>query len=110
LIRDPKNGEARRIPLSSKAVAVLDAMPRNIDGRVFALTQHWVSSSFKKAADDAKIDNLRFHDLRHEATSRLFETAKFDVMEVATVTGHKELRMLRRYTHLRVENLAARLP
>ncbi|MGI0021189.1 MAG: tyrosine-type recombinase/integrase, partial [Nitrososphaera sp.] len=49
----------------------------------------------------AGIEELRFHDLRHEATSRLFEKA-LNVMEVASITGHRDLRMLQRYTHLRV--------
>jgi integrase len=51
---------------------------------------------------------LRFHDLRHEATSRLFEKG-FNPMEVSTITGHKTLQMLKRYTHLRAEDLAKRL-
>jgi integrase len=106
-VRDSKNGEARAIPLSSKAVAILEALPRNLNGRVLALTQHWVSSSFAKAVRDAKLPDLRFHDLRHEGTSRLFESGKFDSMRVGQITGHKELGMLRRYTHLRAEDLAA---
>jgi site-specific recombinase XerD len=51
-----------------------------------------------------KIKNLHFHDLRHEATSRLFE-AGFSIEQVALVTGHKDWKMLRRYTHLRPEHL-----
>jgi integrase len=108
-VRDSKNGESRQLPLSPKAIEVLASLPRSIDGRVFPLTQFWVSATFHKAAVDAGLNDLRFHDLRHEATSRLFESKKFDLMEVATITGHKELRMLRRYTHLRAEDLAARL-
>jgi len=52
--------------------------------------------------------DIRFHDLRHEATSRFFEKG-LNVMEVATITGHKDLRMLQRYTHLRAEDLAKKL-
>ena len=51
---------------------------------------------------------LHFHDLRHEATSKFFEKG-LNVMEVATITGHKDLRMLQRYTHLRAEDLAKKL-
>ena len=54
------------------------------------------------------VEDWRFHDLRHEATSRLFERG-FNVMEVALVTGHQDLRMLKRYTHLKPESLVARL-
>ena len=48
------------------------------------------------------------HDLRHEATTRLFENG-LNIMEVASITGHKDLRMLRRYTHLKAEDLAKKL-
>ena len=54
------------------------------------------------------IENLHFHDLRHEATSRLFEKG-LNPVEVATITGHKDTRMLMRYTHLRAEDLVERL-
>ncbi|EQD71992.1 phage integrase, partial [mine drainage metagenome] len=52
--------------------------------------------------------DLTFHDLRHEATSRFFEKG-FNVMEVASITGHKTLQMLKRYTHLKAEDLAKRM-
>lgn len=54
------------------------------------------------------LDDLRFHDLRHEATSRLVEKG-LEILDVATITGHKDLRMLQRYTHLKAENLARKL-
>jgi site-specific recombinase XerD len=50
----------------------------------------------------------RFHDLRHEATSRLFEKG-LNMMEVASITGHEDIAMLKRYTHIKPENLLARL-
>ena len=56
----------------------------------------------------AGITNLRFHDLRHEAASRLFE-AGLNVIEAASVTGHRELRMLQRYTHLKPADIADKL-
>ncbi|MEF2676690.1 MAG: tyrosine-type recombinase/integrase [Bilophila wadsworthia] len=52
---------------------------------------------------------MRFHDLRHEATSRLFERTDLDVMEIRAITGHKALQMLARYTHLKTSRLADRL-
>ena len=60
-----------------------------------------------KPDPDIFID-LTFHDLRHEATSRFFEKG-FNVMEVAAITGHKTLQMLKRYTHLKAEELAQRM-
>ena len=60
------------------------------------------------ALERAQITNLRFHDLRHEAVSQLVEKGLSD-QEVATISGHKSMQMLKRYTHLRAEDLVARL-
>ena len=103
---DTKNGEDRTIPLSSRAIAVLKGLPRNINGKVFPGVD--ISHSFAAACVRASIDDLRFHDLRHEATSRLFEKG-FNPMEVSAITGHKTLQMLKRYTHLKAEDLAKRM-
>ena len=65
-------------------------------------------SEFLKLCRKVNIDDLHFHDLRHEATSRLFEKG-LNPVEVATITGHKDTRMLMRYTHLRAEDLVGRL-
>ena len=56
----------------------------------------------------AGIQNLHFHDLRHEAISRFFELG-LSVPEVALISGHKDMRMLFRYTHLKAENVAEKL-
>nr|WP_226832489.1 site-specific integrase [Acidithiobacillus sulfurivorans] len=100
---DTKNGEDRTIPLSSRAVNVLKSLPRNINGKVFPGAD--ISHTFAAACKRAGIEDLRFHDLRHEATSRLFEK-NLNPMQVAAITGHKTLQMLKRYTHLRAEDLA----
>ena len=63
---------------------------------------------FQRARNSAGITDLRFHDLRHTATTRLFERG-LGIMEVALVTGHQDLRMLKRYTHLRAKDLVGRL-
>jgi len=103
-----KNGEARTVPLSSRSVTVLDALPRNLDGRVFGTTYEGIHQAFVRACKRAGIDDLRFHDLRHEATSRFFEKG-LNPMQVSAVTGHKTLQMLKRYTHLKAEDLAKML-
>ena len=54
------------------------------------------------------IDNLRFHDLRHEATSRLFELG-LDMMEVSHISGHKDFAMLKKYTHLKPESILEKM-
>jgi integrase len=104
-----KNGESRGVPLSSRAVAVLRTLPPSTNGRVFGeLTREALKQSFNRAARRAGITGLRVHDLRHEATSRFFEKG-LNVMEVASVTGHKTLQMLKRYTHLSATDRATRL-
>ncbi|MCC6207516.1 MAG: site-specific integrase [Gammaproteobacteria bacterium] len=106
---DTKNGESRTVPLSSAAVQVLRELPRSLNGQVFpGLTTEAVKLAFVRARRNARLEDLRFHDLRHEATTRLFEKG-LNIMEVASITGHKDLRMLRRYTHLRAEDLARKL-
>ena len=107
-LEDTKNGERRAVPLSSRAVALLQGLPTRIDGRYFSLSLNTVSNYFPKACEAAGVVNLRFHDLRHEATSRLFERG-FTMMEVAAITGHKTLSMLKRYTHLSPHALAEKL-
>lgn len=98
-ILDSKNGEGRSVPLTKNATALLQGLPRSNDGRVFATTTEAVKLAFPRAVKRAGIDDLHFHDLRHEAVSRLFEKG-LNVMEVASVSGHKTLQMLKRYTHL----------
>lgn len=76
--------------------------------RVFPIHKQVLRGLWLRACKRAKRENLNFHDLRYEATSRFFEKG-LNVMEVAAITGHKDLRMLQRYTHLRAEDLAKKL-
>ncbi|WP_280337906.1 tyrosine-type recombinase/integrase [Salinicola acroporae] len=69
----------------------------------YAYTKLW-----NQAKKQARLDDFRFHDLRHEAVSRLVEAGLSD-QEVAAISGHKSMQMLRRYTHLRAEDLVAKL-
>jgi integrase len=98
----------RTIPLSSLAIAVLDGLEKSHDGRVIGTTAEGLKQAFERARSRAGMEHFNFHDLRHEATSRLFERG-WNVMEVAAVTGHKDLQMLKRYTNLRAEDLAAKM-
>jgi len=109
-LADTKTGDPRDVPLSPKAVEILKALPRavNDDTKVFPVRQDVLIRAFRAACVAAKIDDLKFHDLRHEATSRLFERG-LNVAEVAAITGHKTWGMLRRYTQLRAEDLARKL-
>lgn len=105
-----KTDVPRTVPLSKIAVSALQALGRKQSGRIFTLQAESMSQAFERACEEhrANISGVRFHDLRHEATSRLFEKG-LNVMEVAAVTGHKTLDMLKRYTHLRAEDLAKKL-
>jgi integrase len=103
-----KNGLPRTVPLSTRALQVLQGMQRNTTGPVFTLAASSVSQAFQRAVERSGLKNLRFHDLRHEATSRLFERG-LNVIEVARITGHVTLSMLDRYTHLDVQGLVQKL-
>ena len=108
LIPETKTGTPRRVPLSTAALGVLDSLPRRMGGRVWGMRPDSISQAFERVCKAADIEGLTFHDLRHEATSRLFEKG-LNPMEVAAITGHKTLQMLKRYTHLRAEDLVGRL-
>ncbi|WP_188380148.1 site-specific integrase [Oxalicibacterium faecigallinarum] len=107
-LRDTKNGEPREVPLSTRAVAALESIPRTSKTKIVDRNADVVTTDFKAACKACGIENFRFHDLRHEATTRLFEKG-FKEMEVAAITGHKTLNMLKRYTHLKVADFLARL-
>jgi len=118
---DTKNDSARTVPLSRKAQSVLaDALANPLrpegcslvffgepgrDGRRRSYNFNKAWNTLKRQAGLA---DLRFHDLRHEAVSRLVEAGLGD-QEVAAISGHKSMQMLKRYTHLRAEDLVGRL-
>ena len=106
-----KNGEARTIPLSPIALNLLSTMQEQgaESELVFNMSADSISCAMRNATRKAKMENFRFHDLRHEAISRLFENTDLDVMEIRFISGHKTLQMLARYTHLRTARLADRL-
>lgn len=106
-----KNGSAREVPLSRRAVEAMKPLEQSTNGasqRVFPISAGALEQAWMRLRQRAGLSGLRLHDLRHEAVSRLFERG-FGVMEVAAISGHKELRMLARYTHLRAGDLVARL-
>ena len=109
ILQETKNGERRVVPLSSRAKEAIATLPRHINGYLFpGISSSSASHRFATICRRGNIKGLRFHDLRHEATSRLFERG-LDMMEVASITGHKTLHMLKRYTHLKAEDLARKL-
>lgn len=109
LLPETKNGHARVVPLSSKAMTVLNGLIPRPTGPVFPdVTSEAIKRAFIRAARRAGLEDFRFHDLRHEATTRLFEKG-LAMMEVASITGHRDPRKLRGYTHLAAEALAKKL-
>jgi integrase len=103
--KDPrkKSGNDERIPLLGDALAIIQRQPRSND-RVFHVAPEWVSDNFLMACRIAKVEDLVFHDLRHEGISRLFELG-WQIPQVALVSGHKKWEMLKRYTQLKPESL-----
>lgn len=127
-LRDTKNTEDRTIPLSPVAASILESLKAGvsrISGLVFSMTESALKQSFRRAVvrarkayeadckarkkrpDDDVLVDLHFHDLRHEATSRLAEI--FPIHKLAKITGHKDTRMLLRYYHPRAEDMAAEM-
>jgi integrase len=76
--------------------------------QIFPVTDVAVRQAWDRLVKRAGITNLHFHDLRHEAISRFFEMG-LSVPEVALISGHKDPRMLFRYTHLRAEDVVRKL-
>ncbi|EHJ95134.1 site-specific integrase [Agrobacterium tumefaciens] len=106
-----KNGSGRQVPLSQRAFDVLTEWKSRADAdrlRVFPMSAGSLEQVWRRLLIRADIKELRFHDLRHEAVSRLFERG-LNVIEVSSISGHKELRMLKRYTHLSADDLVGRL-
>lgn len=125
-LMETKNGKNRIAPLMPAAAALLKSLPTRIDGFVFSLRDRQITQAFERALErarkayeaDCKIKNieadhnflsdLRFHDLRHEATSRLAELLP-NVIELSRVTGHQDLKMLSRYYQVSIRDLAKKI-
>ena len=104
-----KNNEQRTVPLSPAAVEILERLERDESPSVFKLSDVSITQAFIKTCQRANIEGLTFHDLRHEGVSRLFERTDLDIMEIKSISGHKTLQMLARYSHLRAYKLVDRL-
>lgn len=118
-----KNGDKRQVPISSVLLRALrphvDGKPRDqllfpwwngdADFNVLKRTTTRLSRQFGRIFASAGCVDLHFHDLRHEATSRIYERTMLSDLEISKITGHKNLAMLRRYSNLRASTLAERL-
>lgn len=105
IVRDMKNpgeklGNDVRTELTPQALALIDLQPKTTSGRIWPYNAESISTSFRKACAFLGIEDLHFHDLRHEGISRLFEMGR-TIPQVASVSGHKSWASLQRYTHIR---------
>lgn len=108
IIRDRKHptekkGNDQEVPLLGDAFDIVMRQPRT-EEKIFPVTDGTVSTLFPRACRALGIEDLRFHDLRHEGVSRLFEK-KYSIEQVALVSGHRDWKMLARYTQIRAKDL-----
>ena len=118
LIPVTKNGKSKTIPLSTSAIKAIkdqlqifsdpNVIPIERDPLIFTFSLRIFRRTFDRIREKLNMKDWKPHDMRHEATSRLFEKG-FSIVEVASITGHEDLKMLKRYTHLRAEDLVGRL-
>lgn len=102
-VADSKNGEDRDVPLSARAMELWSMVPEG-----FGITSASVDAMFRTARDErTTIKDLHFHDTRHEATTRL--ARKLHVLDLARMTGHKDIRKLMIYYNESAEDIAAKL-
>jgi integrase len=94
-------------PYQKRAAEALEHGDRKSEA-IFPMTGNAVKLAWRRLKQKHNIAGVRFHDLRHEAISSLFERG-LSLPEVALISGHKDPRMLMRYTHLRAEELAKKL-
>ena len=103
-----KNGKQRTVALSRAAIAAIESQPRKAAGPIFPTSSEALKRAWRRLTKRAGISDLHFHDLRHEAISRLFELG-LDIPEVMMMSGHTDHRMLLRYTHLTARRLVSKL-
>jgi integrase len=103
-----KNGAARTVPLSKRAVDLLRDLPQCVDGRVFPINAPAHHAAFKRACKRAGLVDFRWHDLRHTAITRLASKLP-NLIELAAVSGHRSLAMLKRYYHPSAVELAKKI-
>jgi integrase len=105
---DTKNGDSRTVPLSTVAVRVLAELPRHISGVVIPVKFFTLNAAFKRGVRRAGLEGVRFHDMRRTAITRMAEKLP-NVIELAAVSGHKSLMVLKRYYRPTAAELAQKL-
>jgi len=113
LLEATKNGDQRTVPLSTRAVSAFRKIqairPAIAKSYVLGVSPDYLTEAWTRVRTRASCEDLRLHDLRHEAVSRFFENTDLRDAEIQKITGHRSPQMLQRYTHLRTRSLASRL-
>ncbi|UCV23587.1 site-specific integrase [Ferribacterium limneticum] len=112
-LRDTKNGRPRKVPLTTRALQVCQALMADCsadDEPLLKLTANALKIAFfRRVVPASGVEDIHFHDLRHEAISRLAESGQFQLIELQAISGHRDTRMLLRYAHLCCGNLAEKM-
>jgi len=108
ILQVTKAGQPRRIPLSTACISMLEALPRSVDGRVFPVSMETVKQAYERAVVRAGIANFTFHDLRHDALTRLAKQG-LSILELRAISGHTTANMLQRYVSIDAGELAMKL-
>jgi integrase len=106
-----KQGNDQEVPLLGKTYEIIQRQPRpraiTSESRIFPVKVDTITTIFPRAKKRLGIEDLHFHDLRHEGVSRLFEQG-YQIQEVALMSGHRDWKMLARYTQIRAKDLHRR--
>lgn len=104
-LRETKNGRAREVPLSKRALELIEVLPK--EKTIFDLKSSQIDANFRKARSRSGVEGVVFHDSRHTAITRL--ASKLNVLELARMVGHTNINQLQAYYNETAENLASRL-
>jgi integrase len=107
-LRITKSGLPRTIPLSPACISMLKSLPHSITGEVFPITTEALKQAYGRAVLRAGITDFTFHDLRHDALTRLAKQG-FSVLELRAISGHANANMLQRYVSVDASELAQKL-
>lgn len=105
---ETKNGRARKLSLRQSLLDILAELPQD-SAKVFDFGVDYLVKNWKRACELAGIEDLHIHDCRHEAISRLAESGDFSISDLQQFSGHRDVRMLMRYSHLCASRLAKKL-
>jgi hypothetical protein len=103
-----KNGDSRTVPLSSGALDILEKLPRHLSGAVFPMNAPALNAAFKRGLSRSGLKDIRFHDLRRTAITKMAEKLP-NVIELAAVSGHKSIMVLKQYYRPSASDLALKL-